>query len=141
LVGNDAKLNEAVRDLGVKLNKGVVQEQIDDWNKQLDKAGNKAESASKASDKTQGKLNKSQSKVAKASKERSKLQGDHAVLQKGRSLNRNGRSVKTEDLNQRQARARWQERIEDGQAMRPRPMGRNVSVHRALPDAQKPGTG
>ncbi len=82
LVGNDAKLNEALRDLGVKLNKAVVQEQIDDWNKQLDKAGSKAESATKASDKTQGKLNKSQSKVAKASKERSKLQGDHAVLQK-----------------------------------------------------------
>ena len=79
---NDAQLNEAVRDLGVKLNKAVVQDQLDGWKKQLGKAGNKAESASKASDKTQGKLNKSQAKVAKASKEKGQLQGEHAVLQR-----------------------------------------------------------
>lgn len=82
LVANDASLNEAVRDLGVKLNKAVVQEQIDDWKKQLDKAGNKAESATKASDKTQGRLNKSQAKVAKASKKKGQLQSEHAILQK-----------------------------------------------------------
>lgn len=82
LTANDAQLNAAVREIGVNLNKAVVQDQLDGWTKQLDKAGSKAESASKASDKTQGKLNKSQSKVAKASKERSKLQGEHAVLQK-----------------------------------------------------------
>lgn len=82
LTGDDAKLNEAVRELGVKLNKAVVQDQIDVWKKKLGKAGSKAESASKASDKTQGKLNKSQAKLAKASKEKSKLQGEHAVLQK-----------------------------------------------------------
>lgn len=82
LTGDEAKLNEAVRELGVQLNKAVVQDQLDGWKKQLDKAGSKAESASKASDKTQGKLSKSQDKVAKASKERSKLQGDHAILEK-----------------------------------------------------------
>lgn len=82
LTANDAQLNEAVRDIGVKLNKAVVQDQLDGWKKQLDKAGNKAESATKASDKTQGKLNKSQAKVAKASKEKGQLQGEHAVLQR-----------------------------------------------------------
>lgn len=78
----NAALQPAVRDLGVKLNKAVVQQQVDDWKKKLDKADSKTESAAKSQDKAQGKLNKAQSQLEKSAKEKSKLQNEHAILQK-----------------------------------------------------------
>ena len=76
------KLEPAVRDLGIQLNKAVVQQQVDEWKKKLDKADTKTASATKDQDKAQGKLNKAQAQLEKSAKEKSKLQNEHAVLQK-----------------------------------------------------------
>lgn len=78
----NAVLQPAVRDLGVQLNKAVVQQQLDAWKKKLDKADSKTASAAKSQDKAQGKLNKAQSQLEKSAKEKSKLQNEHAILQK-----------------------------------------------------------
>ncbi|HRN35687.1 MAG TPA: hypothetical protein PLL18_02105 [Flavobacteriales bacterium] len=70
-----AALEPAMRELGVKLNKAVVQGQLDEWAKKLGKADSKTESAAKSQDKAQAKLEK-------ITKEKSKLQNEHAVMQK-----------------------------------------------------------
>ncbi len=75
-------LQAAVRELGVGLNKSVVQAQVDEWKKKLGKADSKTESATKDQDKAQGKLNKAQAQLEKTAKEKSKLQNEHAILQK-----------------------------------------------------------
>ncbi len=75
-------LQAAVREAGVGLNKGVVQAQVDEWRKKLDKAGSKTAGATKDQDKVQGKLNKAQAQLQKTAKEKSKLQNEHAILQK-----------------------------------------------------------
>lgn len=75
-------LSSAVRDLGVSLNKAVVQQQVDAWTKQLDKAGSKSVSATKSHDKAQSDLVKAQNEVDKNAKEKQKLQDEHAILQK-----------------------------------------------------------
>lgn len=80
-VGNPA-LSPAVRDLGVQLNKAVVQQQVDAWTKKLGKAHGKTESAAKSRDKARKKLNKAQSQVEKNAKERSKLQNERAIMQR-----------------------------------------------------------
>lgn len=77
-----AALEPAMRELGVKLNKAVVQGQLDEWTKKLGKADSKTESAAKSQDKAQGRLNKAQAKLEKITKEKSKLQNEHAVMQK-----------------------------------------------------------
>lgn len=86
VVENEA-LSPAMRDLAVKLNKAVVQLQINEWAKKLDKADSKTASASKAQDKAHDKANKAQSDLTKISKEKSKLQSQHAILQKEIDLN------------------------------------------------------
>ncbi len=75
-------LQPAVRDLGVQLNKAVVQEQLNGWTAKLDKAGGKAESASQGEAKAQERATKAQGELEKIVKEKSKLQSEHAVLQK-----------------------------------------------------------
>lgn len=77
-----AALQPALRDLGVQLNKAVVQQQLDAWKKKLGKADSKTASAAKSQDKAQAKLNKAQSQLEKSAKEKSKLQNEHAILQK-----------------------------------------------------------
>ncbi|HMN06137.1 MAG TPA: hypothetical protein PKD45_10445 [Flavobacteriales bacterium] len=81
-VVEDEALNPAMRELSVKLNKAVVQQQVNEWSKKLGKADSKTASAAKAQDKAQGKANKAQAKLTKITKEKSKLQNQHAVLQK-----------------------------------------------------------
>lgn len=78
----NAALQPAVREAGVALNKAVVQAQVDEWKKKLDKADSKTAGAAKDQDKAQGKLNKAQAQLEKTTKEKSKLQGEHAILQK-----------------------------------------------------------
>lgn len=78
----DAALQAAVREVGVKLNKAVVQGQVDEWKKKLGKADSKTADAAKDQDKVQGKLNKAQEQLAKYAKEKGKLQNEHAILQK-----------------------------------------------------------
>ncbi len=143
LTGDDANLNEAVRQLGVQLNKAVVQDQLDGWKKQLNKAGNKAESASKASDRTQGKLNKSQAKLAKASKERSKLQGEHAVLQKEIDL-QNEKWTLSQDPKDLKKLTKARSKITKNESKMASAMKEEASEQKdlskyteALPDAQK----
>ena len=75
-------MQAAVRELGVGLNKSVVQAQVDEWKKKLGKADSKTASATKDQDKAQGKLNKAQAQLEKTAKEKSKLQNEHAILQK-----------------------------------------------------------
>ncbi len=75
-------LESAVRDLSVRLNKAVVQQQLDSWTKQLGKADSKTESAAKSQDKAQAKLNKAQSQLEKTTREKSKLQSQHVIMQK-----------------------------------------------------------
>lgn len=77
-----AALQPAVRDLGVQLNKAVVQSQLNTWSSKLDKAGSKAESATQSQDKAQGRVNKAQANLDKIAKEKSKLQSEHAIMQK-----------------------------------------------------------
>ena len=143
LAGDDARLNEAVRDLGVKLNKAVVQEQIDTWKKQLGKAGNKAESASKASDKTQNKLTKSQAEVAKASKDKSQLQSEHAILQKEIDL-KNEKWTLSQSPKDLKKLTKAREKITKNESKMARAMRSEADAQKdqskyssALPDAQK----
>lgn len=77
-----AALQSAVRELGVGLNKSVVQGQIDEWKKKLGKADSKTASATKDQDKTQSKLNKAQAQLEKITQEKSKLQSEQAIQQK-----------------------------------------------------------
>jgi hypothetical protein len=72
----------AVRDLAVKLNKAVVQQQIDSWKKQLAKADGKAEDAVKEHGKAQTQQARTRAKLEKSAKLKSKLQDEHAVLQR-----------------------------------------------------------
>lgn len=81
VVENEA-LSPALRELSVKLNKAVVQRQINAWSKKLGKADSKTESAAKTQDKAQSRLNKAQANLEKITKEKSKLQNQHAVMQK-----------------------------------------------------------
>jgi hypothetical protein len=78
----NAQAEAAVRNLGVKLNKAVVQRQIDSWKKQLAKASGKAEDAVKEHEKAQAQQAKTQAKLEKSAKLKSKLQNEHAVLQR-----------------------------------------------------------
>lgn len=75
-------LQSAVRDIGVRLNKAVVQQQLDKWNKQLGKADSKSASAAKSHAKAKSNLAKVQSEVDKYAKEKSKLQDQQAIMQK-----------------------------------------------------------
>lgn len=75
-------IEAAMRDLSVRMNKAVVQKQLDTWTKKLGKADSKAKSAEKSRDKAQSKLNKAQSQLEKSSRERSKLQSEHVIMQK-----------------------------------------------------------
>ncbi|MBP8822135.1 MAG: hypothetical protein KBH07_00665 [Flavobacteriales bacterium] len=77
-----ASLQPAVRDLGVQLNKAVVQGQLNTWTAKLDKAGSKTESATQSQDKAQGRVNKAQADLDKIARDKSKLQSEHAILQK-----------------------------------------------------------
>lgn len=86
-VVEDEALSPAMRELAVKLNKAVVQQQINEWAKKLDKADSKTESATKAADKAQARVNKAQAALTKIAKEKSKLQSEHAILQKEIDLN------------------------------------------------------
>jgi chromosome segregation ATPase len=78
----NAQTEAAVRNLGVKLNKAVVQRQIDSWKKQLAKASGKAEDAVKEHEKAQAQQAKTQAKLEKSARLKSKLQDEHAVLQR-----------------------------------------------------------
>lgn len=71
-----------MRDLSVRMNRAVVQEQLNTWKKQLGKADSKAKSATKSRDKAQTKMTKAQTKLEKTSREKSRLQNEHLVLQK-----------------------------------------------------------
>ena len=82
----DDGLEAAMRDLSIRMNKAVVQQQIDDQKKKLEKLTGKTENAVKAQDKTQGKLNKAQKKMEKISKEKVDLQNQHNILEKDIAL-------------------------------------------------------
>jgi hypothetical protein len=75
-------LEQAVRNVGVQLNKAVVQQQLDTWKKKLGKADSRTQSATKDQAKAQGKLDKAQAQLQKYTKEKSKLQNEHALLVK-----------------------------------------------------------
>ena len=75
-------IEAAMRDLSVRMNRAVVQEQLNTWTKKLGKADSKAQSAGKTQDKAQSKLNKAQSQLEKTSREKSKLHNEHLVMQK-----------------------------------------------------------
>ncbi len=78
----NSDLQPAVQQLGVTLNKAVVQGQLDEWKKKLNKADSKTEGATKDRDKAQGNLTKAQSAVEKATKEKNKLQSEQAIQQR-----------------------------------------------------------
>lgn len=75
------QVESATRDLAVKLNKAVVQQQIDTWKKKLSKASDKTDNAVKDHDKAKAQKTKSQAKLEKSTKEKSKLQDEHSILQ------------------------------------------------------------
>ncbi|MBX2982465.1 MAG: hypothetical protein WBB32_01790 [Flavobacteriales bacterium] len=75
-------LQSAVRDIGVRLNKAIVQQQVDKWTKELGKADSKHTRAAKSHDKAQKKLAKTRNQLAKSTQEKVELQNEHAVLQK-----------------------------------------------------------
>lgn len=85
-VAHTPALENAVHDLGVRLNKAVVQQQIDDQKKKLAKTADKTESAVKDQDKAQGKLNKAQAEMKKIAKTKLDLQNEHNILEKDIAL-------------------------------------------------------
>ena len=76
------QVEAAARGLAVKMNKAVVQCQIDSWRKKLSKASDKADDAIKDHEKAQAERDKAKAKLGKTAKEKSKLQDEHAILQK-----------------------------------------------------------
>lgn len=67
-----------MRELAVRLNRSVVQGQIDRYQKELDKVGDKLGSAQSDVAKSQGKLTKSNSELEKLKGRRAKLERDNA---------------------------------------------------------------
>ncbi|MBK8580548.1 MAG: hypothetical protein IPL86_01500 [Flavobacteriales bacterium] len=86
LIPHTTELEAGMHDLSIRMNKALVQEQIDEQKKKLEKVTGKTESAVKAQDKTQGKLNKAQKKMEKISKEKVDLQNEHNILEKDIAL-------------------------------------------------------
>jgi uncharacterized phage infection (PIP) family protein YhgE len=70
-----------MHDLAVKLNKQVVQQQIDEQQKKLDKAADKHSSAQSSTEKAAKNISKANSDLQKSRKKLSKLQADKAKLQ------------------------------------------------------------
>lgn len=142
VVENDA-LSPAMRELAVKLNKNVVQQQINTWAKKLDKADSKTESASKKADKVQDKLKKAQSKLQKVTKEKSKLQSEHAILQKEIDLN-NEKWTVSQDPKDFKRLTKSRAKITKNETKMAKAMDAEAKVQREisksssnLPDAQK----
>ena len=86
VVAQTPEMVSAMRDLSVRMNKAVVQEQIDAQKKKLEKSTGKTESAVKTQDKAQGKLTKAQKEMEKISKEKLDLQKEHNVMEKDIAL-------------------------------------------------------
>lgn len=78
LPGDAAQQQAAVRDLAVKLNKAVVQQQVTKWEQELTKAAKSAESARASQDKAHKKASDASADVQKTSEKKSKVQREIA---------------------------------------------------------------
>ncbi|MFT3884128.1 MAG: hypothetical protein QM724_01485 [Flavobacteriales bacterium] len=80
--GTALPANEAVvRDLAVKLNKAVVQQQVDVWQGKLDKAAKQQQSAQASQEKATEKVNKANSALEKTISRRGELQREISNIQ------------------------------------------------------------
>lgn len=138
-----ATLQPAVRDLGVQLNKAVVQEQLNSWTAKLDKAGSKTESAVADQEKAQGRQNKAQAELDKIAKEKSKLQNEHAILQKEIDLN-NQKWALSQDPKDFKKLTKSREKITKNEGKMAKAMDNEAKAQKeltksgtALPEAQK----
>lgn len=139
----DAALEPAVRELAVKLNKAVVQQQLDQWTKQLGKADNKAEGAAADKDKAQERVNKAQAELEKVTKEKSKLQNQHAVLQKEIDLH-NQKWTLSQDPKDLKKLTKARSKITKNESQMAKVMAKEAKIQTELtksssnlPDAQK----
>jgi hypothetical protein len=81
VVGDASVQRSTVRDIGVKLNKAVVQEQLATWENKLTKAGERHEDAKADREKAQGKVVDANADLEKAVSKRGTLQKDIANIQ------------------------------------------------------------
>lgn len=133
----------AVRDLSVRLNKAVVQQQIDSRKKMLDRSANKTASAVKSQDKTQGNLNKAQAELEKIAKKKTELQQEHNLLEKEIALDneRWNTSQEPKDLakltKSRGKIAKNESKLADLLKQETKTQGDITKYSAALPDAAK----
>ncbi len=78
---NKEKEEKYMRELALRLNKAVVQGQIDRYQKDLDKAGDKLGGAQKDKAKAENNLAKANRELEKLKSRRAKIQGENAKLQ------------------------------------------------------------
>ena len=138
-----AQLEPAMRELGVNLNKAVVQGQLNQWEKVLGKAGSKAEGAAKDQAKAQSRMIKAQSELEKITREKSKLQNERAVLQKEVDLY-NQKWTLSQNPKDLKKLAKARDGITKNDNQMAKSMDREAKVQRdlsksssAVPDAQK----